>query len=209
MARSDVGYRPAGTLIAARGMDVLIWGAVVYCALHLWWLLTGNPLWSALLGVDAWISPTALPQITQFDLVLTEDEPARTEITILPFWLRVLGSSSIVLFTVMLILVLRSARLLAVRVMRGDPFSADIPRRLRACSVWVLGLAAARFIVDLVTTRMLWGWEPDLETYHSFGLGLNTPSISFSLVVAAVVCWVLAAAFEQGTRLKQDTDGLV
>lgn len=209
MASSDVKNRPVGARLAARGMDVLIWGAVAYCLLRLWWLLTGIPLWDALMESDVTIPPTALPQIAQFDLVLNEGEVTRPEVTILPLGLRILGGSSLVLFTVMFALVLRAARLLAVRVMHGDPFTAEIPRRLRLCTLWVLGLAAARFAVDLVTNRMLWGWLPDVETFHSFGLSLETPAISFSLVIAAVVCWVLATAFEQGAQLKRDTDGLV
>lgn len=201
--------KSTGTTIAIRTMDVLLWGAVAVCVAGVWMALTGIPLtlwWS---GREVWVSPTALPQISQFDYAVTEEGPARAEVTLLPLWLRAIGVSSTVLFTAMLVMVLRSARLIAVRVMNSDPFAAEIPRSLRTTMIVVLCLAVVRFLVDLVTASALMRWQPEAEQFHSLGISTNLPSVSLSLVLAAIIAGVLATAFERGARLEQETDGLV
>lgn len=209
MSQTTIEKKHTGATIAIRTMDVLLWGAVAVCVLRVWTALTGIPVGPWWLGHDVWVAPTVLPQISQFDYAHTEDAPGRAEVTILPLWLRAVAASSIALFTVMLVMVLRSARLIAARVMRGDPFTTEIPRRLRTTTTVVLALAAVRMLVDVATIQALMSWRPEAERFHSLLVNLNLPSISLGLVLAAIIARVLATAFERGARLEQDTDGLV
>lgn len=201
--------KSAGTTIAVRTMDVLLWGAVVICVLHVWMAITGIPVPLQALGDIVWVPPTVLPQIAEFEYGRTADDPGMDVVTLLPLWLRVLGSSSIVFFTAMLVMVLRSARMLAVRVMRSDPFAPEIPDRLRFTTTAVLCLAALRLLVDLLTVWSLMNWQPAPGQFESLMINTNLPSISLSLILAAIVARVLATAFERGARLEQETDGLV
>lgn len=199
--------RPSRPDLTTRLLDLLIWGALAVCLVRLFAILTGfPPMWW---WDDAWVPATALPQVLQLDYKVTEDDPAPGDIRLLPLWLRALGSVSIVLFTVMLVMVLRGARLVAQRAMQGAPFAPDIAGRLRTIAVVVLSLALLRVLVDVATISGVMSWEPPDEQWHSLGVGTNTPSISLSLVIAAIVAGSLASAFERGARLEKEIDGLV
>lgn len=208
MSDTVTDRKSIGATIAIRAIDVLLWGAIVIAVARLWAILTGIPvgLWN---DKDTWVSPTALPQVLQFEFLITEGDPGKNEITLLPFWLRAVGASSIAIFTVMLVMVLRAARLIAARVMRSDPFSAQIPRRLRVTAVIVLLLTVLRLVVDILTDLALRNWQPEAGQFHSLLISTDLPSISLSLVLAAIVAWVLATAFDRGARLERETDGLV
>lgn len=209
MSQAIVEKKSTGTRVALGVLDVVLWGAVAACGVHVWSVLTGTTLVPRWVVSDAWVPASALIQVNQLELVLTEEDPGRSEITLFPWWLRAVGASSFVLFTAMLVTVLRAARLIAARVMSLDPFSADIPRRLRHTTVVVLVLAVARLLVDLAVISHLMTWQPTTATFHSLHVNLNPPSLSLSLVLAAIVAWVLAVAFERGARLEREAEGLV
>lgn len=207
MGYTRTKVRPSRAGLTTRVLDVLIWGAVVLCLVRLFAILTGIALtwwWD-----DAWVDATALPQVLQLEYTAAEGDPATGDIRLLPLWLRALGSVSIVLFTVMFIMVLRAARLVAQRAMEGAPFAPDIARRLRTIAVVVLALAVLRVLVDVATISGVVSWEPPDERWHMLAVGTDLPSVSLSLVIAAVVAGALASAFDRGARLEKEMDGLV
>ncbi len=207
MKQTTTKVRPSRAGLTTRVLDLLIWGALAVCLVRLFSILTGIvPMWW---WDDAWVPATALPQVLQLDYKVTEDDSAPGDIRLLPLWLRALGSVSIVLFTVMFVMVLRGARLVAQRAMQGAPFAPDIAGRLRTIAVVVLSLALLRVLVDVGTISGVMTWEPPDERWHSLAVGTNIPSISLSLVIAAIVAGSLASAFERGARLEKETDGLV
>lgn len=207
MAHTTTKVRPLRAGFTTRVLDLFIWGAVAVCLVRLFAILTGIvPMWW---WDNAWVNATALPQVLQLDYKLTEDDPAPGDIRLLPLWLRALGSLSIVLFTVMFVMVLRGARLVGQRAMQGAPFATDIASRLRTIAVVVLSLAILRLLVDVATIAGVMNWEPPDEQWHSVAVGTNIPSISLSLVIAAIVAGSLASAFERGARLEKEMDGLV
>lgn len=207
MEHTTTKIRPSRAGFMTRALDLLIWGAVAVCLVRLFAILTGIvPIWW---WDDAWVNATALPQVLQLDYKVTEDDPTGADIRLLPLWLRVLGSGSIVLFTVMFVMVLRGARLVAKRAMQGAHFAPDIAGRLRTIAVAVLSLAVLRVLVDVATISGVISWEPPDERWHSLAVGTNIPSISLSLVIAAIVAGSLASAFERGARLEKEMDGLV
>lgn len=207
MEDTTTKVRPLRAGFTTRVLDLLIWGAVAVCLVRLFAILTGIvPMWW---WDNAWVNATALPQVLQLDYQLTEDDPAPGDIRLLPLWLRALGSVSIVLFTVMYVMILRGARLVAQRAIQGAPFALDIAGRLRTIAVVVLSLAILRVLVDVATIAGVMNWEPPDEHWHSLAVGTNIPSISLSLVIAAIVAGSLASAFERGARLEKEMDGLV
>ncbi|WP_122263961.1 DUF2975 domain-containing protein [Ornithinimicrobium cerasi] len=207
MAGTTTTVQPSRLGVTTRVLDVLIWGGVAVCLVRLFAILTGIvPMWW---WDDAWVDATAMPQILQFDYQVTEEDPTKADIRLLPLWLRMLGSVSIVLFTVMFVLILGGARLMAKRAMQGAPFAPDVAGRLRSISAAVISLAVIRVLVDVATISGVLSWEPPDSRWHGLAIGTNLPSISLSLVIAAVVARVLASAVERGARLEKEMDGLV
>lgn len=177
---------------------------IALCLLRVWINLSGIPL---VPQDNAWVPPESLPQILNLQL---GPDPATTEITALPVWLRALGTTSTVAMTVMLVIVFRTVHLLARRSAEGRPFAADVIRRLRRASSWLLVLIILRLLIDVATITALNGWFPSAADSHGGGaLGTDLPALSLNMLVAAAVAGVLAQAFHRGRQLSEDTDGLV
>jgi hypothetical protein len=197
--------RPASTTWASCLVNILTGAVIAVCALSVYLNLTGIPL---IPQENAWVPAESLPQLAQLEL---PSGSSRTEITVLPLWLRALGVLNTVLLAVMLVLVFRTVHLLAVRAAEGRPFADDVVRRLQRLPLWLGALIIARLAVDVVTIAALTRWfEAVLEdTRQGGGLGTNFPALSLTMIVAAAVAAVLASAFRRGRELTEDTDGLV
>ncbi|WP_298888488.1 DUF2975 domain-containing protein [uncultured Serinicoccus sp.] len=205
MSSDHRGSRRTGPAFAAAVVNVVAGAAVALCALQVFLVLSGIPL---IPSDDAWVPPTAVPQVLQLDL--PADAP-RTEVTVLPLWIRLLGISSTVLMTAMLVIALRAVHHVARRSAQGRPFADDVVRRLRRVTVWLLVLVGLRLLVDVGTGAALQGWFTDHldATGAGGGLGLDVPSLSVPMIVAAAVAATLAHAFARGRDLVDATDGLV
>lgn len=193
---------------AIRVVNILTGVVIAGCALTVWGNLTGI---APVPYGDAWVPPESLPQVLALEI--GSDSGGRTEITVLPLWLRALGVSSAVLMTVMLVVVFRAVHLLAWRSAEGRPFAEDVIRRLRQVSIWLMVLVVVRLLVDVATIAALTAWFQseviDAATPIGGSLGTDLPALSLSMVVAAAVAGVLAQAFRRGKELVEETDGLV
>lgn len=197
--------RPTSTLWAARLVNVLTGVVIALCVLSVYLHLTGIPI---IPMEDAWVPADALPQVLQLEI---PSDSSRTEITVLPLWLRALGTLNAVLMAVMLVLVFRTVHLLAVRASEGRPFADDVIHRLQRLPWWLGALIVARLAVDVATIAALGQWFHALmdDTRQGGALGTDAPALSLTMIVAAAVAAVLATAFRRGKELTEDTDGLV
>lgn len=203
---TDQATRPRGAVgVGIRGLYALVGAGLALCAIALWLALIGIP---PLSGEDTWVPASTLPQIHQLEI---GDTAARTEVSVLPLWLRAVGISSTVLWTAMLVITARAVALLARRAAQGRPFADDVLRRLRHLVIWLLALAAARVAVDLFTASWVSSWfEHQMDTTQAGGvLSTEFPSFSLPYLVAALVAAILGLAFRQGRALVEETEGLV
>ncbi|KUG51921.1 hypothetical protein AVL62_08260 [Serinicoccus chungangensis] len=186
-------------------MNVVVGAAVALCALQVFLVVSGIPV---IPSDDAWVPPSALPQVLQLDLPV---DALRTEVTVLPLWIRLLGVSSTVLMAAMLVIALRAVHHVARRSAQGRPFADDVVRRLRRVAVWLLALVGLRLLVDVATGAAVERRFADhLDATEAGGaLGIDLPSLSVPMIVAAAVAAVLAHAFATGRDLVDATDGLV
>lgn len=188
-------------------VNLFMGAALALLAVSLWINLSGIPL---IPSDDAWVPANSLPQILQLDI--GDDPAARTEISVLPFWIRLLSLTSTAIMTVMLVMVFRTVHLLARRSTEGRPFAPEVIQRLRRLSIWLVALVLLRFLVDVGTIAAVSAWFTDNvfeEPGVSGGLGTDFPALSLSMIVTAAVAGVLAQTFRQGSELTEATDGLV
>lgn len=197
--------RPASTTWAVRLVNILTGAVIAVCALSVYLYLTGIPL---IPQENAWVPAESLPQLLTLELPA---DSSRTEITVLPLWLRALATANPVLLTVMLVLTFRTVHLLAVRAAEGRPFADDVVRRLQRLPLWLGVLIVARLLFDVLTIAALSSWfETEVASTQQGGaLGTNFPALSLTIIVAAAVGAILAIAFRQGKELTEQTDGLV
>ena len=205
MTKAETTDRPRGLRVASMAVNLVVGATVAVCALQVFLVVSGIPV---IPSDDAWVPPTALPQVLQLDIPI---DAMRTEITVLPLWIRLLGISSSVIMTAMLVIALRTVHHVARRSAQGRPFADDVVRRLRRVAVWLLVLVGLRLLVDVATGAALERWFADHldATRTGGGLGIDLPSLSVPMVVAAAVAAILAHAFATGRDLVDATDGLV
>lgn len=196
----------AGPRLGLVALDVVLVGAVMLGVARVWSVLTGIPplLWTV---DDAHVPASALPQVLSLDLA-SAGSPVDAPVTILPLWIRVLGSLSIVLSVLILMRLLRTVKHASREVSRGDIDFQLLASRLRHAGRWVFGLALARFLIDALTIASLTQWTHTPQA-DSIAVGTSLPSLSLGYLIAGVAALVVAKAFDEAARAKRELDGLI
>ncbi len=182
-------------------------------------LFTAWKVWSIVTSISlipgTWVGASNLPQIRDYSIA------GHHELTILhfPLHIRVLSAIALVCGATMTILLLNTARQVSRHVALGNPFSQRLSRTLKRTGISVAILAGIRFAVDALVVKLAWDHfrdymsniplETAMEQQVSSGASFNLPAVSAAHLLAALVCIVLATAFERGRRLEEDVDGLV
>ena len=99
--------------------------------------------------------------------------------------------------------------LLCITILRGRPFTRTMTRYIGGAG---LTLAVGGTISQFLTAMSHWVLVDALKDLgHPDGVTVPDPSwtIDFTPIAAGIVLTVIAAAFEIGTRLQRDTEGLV
>ncbi|WP_141578324.1 DUF2975 domain-containing protein [Actinomadura sp. WMMA1423] len=116
---------------------------------------------------------------------------------------RVLLAAPEVARGVLIIVILSLLMRMASTFRSGDVFVPANMRRLFTISTTVLLLGIAAPALDMLTTDALVGGTP-LESAIEIGFTVQASTVVLAILIAA-----LAGAFGHGTRLREDTEGLV
>ena len=172
--------------------------------------------WLVVLGVVTIGAPAGTSAVTLPGVDLLSSDPAVAEmaaLTDLPVIARVISWAGTAALFLALALALGAAAQVARPVARAAPFAPGIARALRSASVALVTAAVVVPLARFVSVAQVERWvqaAPVREwgeiTLHTSGAGVGTP---VALLVLAFATGVLAAAFRQGERLRQETDGLV
>lgn len=111
--------------------------------------------------------------------------------------------------TLMAIAIAGMVFLLCLTILRRRPFTRTM--------TWFIGCAGLILVVGGVVSQVLAAWSRwmlvDGMKYLGPPNGVTVPdptwTIDFAPIIAGLVLGAIAAAFEIGTRLQRDTDGLV
>lgn len=172
--------------------------------------------WVVILGVVTLGAPTGISAATLPGVDLLRSDPGVAEMAALsdlPLIARVISWTGTAEIFLALALALGAASQVARHVALANPFAPGIARALRSASVALLTAAVVVPLARFVSVAQVERWvqaAPAREwgeiTLHTSGVGVGTP---VALLVLAFATGVLAAAFRQGERLRQETDGLV
>lgn len=153
-------------------------------------------------GGDPRLPLVQLPQLLQADV-----RPGHTyTVADLALGLRVLSATpSIVAAATIAVAVFLLAGVLS-RIATGRAFDLPVRRRVALLSVVLIGGGLLQGLLDTAAIAAI---AVSLDRAAIQGIGTNTPSWPWTLIVVGVAVSALGAAFAEGARLKEDVAGVV
>lgn len=202
--------RPLGGVRLARVWLTAITGMILLATVgRAWWILTGITVIP--IGSDAWIPPTALPQLLQLEWWGGDQ---RLEVTVIPWWIRLLSVLALAVTAGTAVLALFWTRVIVTRIGRGDPFHPEVPRTLKRIAIVLVSGAILRPVLDMLVAALIHSWwrqwlDAQPEGLGAGGMGFAPPHFPATLFTVGVVAGCLVLAFRVGARLREDAIGVV
>jgi hypothetical protein len=203
--------RSRATSIALYALWVVVATTVLFRLMTVYTIVTGHYVFS-FGGGDSRLPLSAVPQLIQADLRPGADG----HLVDAPLWLRLLCASPVlieaVIFTLGAVWLAQIIRRIAV----ADPFSDTPVRRWKQLSILLIvggivqGLTDTAALTAIMTLARMSAHEPPFPLGADYqaigGNGLQWPMFT---ILLGIVAAALGLAFRAGSRLKEETEGVV